>query len=215
MSTFAQLVSDAYFWLGTNPTNQAFPPTQIKRLVNQAQASFHEDCLQSFPDALSVARTLTADGTDPTSYVFGDQSPSLGDVALVLEVRLVDARGVLLDEAPFSERHRRSGYTYSLVGVGSGITLYAGRNITSGTALYIAYVPAVADLAEDGDRPTWLPDRFHDVLSLTAAKLAAGSGNEQTLSPLLLDRLSDREGQARFAFGQRSLTPSTRRTQGV
>ena len=211
MSSFLELQNDLYFGLGTTDRNQAFPRAQMKRLLNQAKDAFYEDCLQSYPDVLARTRTLVADTTDPTSYVFAGQDPSLGDVAYLTEVRLDDAEGYVLEEVPFSERFRRRGLTYSLLGVGSGITLYAGVNVNSGTALWLSYVLAAEDLVDDGDTPDWLPARFHDVLWLKACYLAAGSGNEQTMSPQLIERMQDREAQARFAFGQRSLTPTTMR----
>jgi hypothetical protein len=206
VSSFLEIQDDAYFWLGTSDRNQAFPRTQIKRLVNQAQDALHEDCLRSFPDALVVPRTLTADGTDATAYVFGSQSPAILNVALIAEVRLADAEGRVLTEVPFAERHRRGGATYSLVGFESP-TLYLGPSVTSGGPVYVAYVPAPAEMSDDGDAPDWMPPRFHDVLSLMAARLASGSGNEQQFSPELRDRLDDRVAQLRFAFGQRSLSP--------
>lgn len=213
MTAFSALVDDAYFWLGTNDANAAFPRATMKRLVNMAKDAFFEDCVASFPDALAQTYALTADSTDTRRYIFAAQTPVVGDLAKIVEVAVTNAEGRVLHEAPLAERYVRGGLTFALVGIGTSTVLLTGPGVGAGAALYLAAVPVAADLSADGDQPTWLPARFHDILSLRAAKLAAGSGDEQRLSPLLLDTLADREAQARLAFSQRSLTPTTTRSR--
>ena len=213
MASFRELQDDVYFWLGTSDRNAAFPRAQVKRLANMAKDAVYHDCLRTNPDVLTRTATLSADGDDATKYVFSAQSPAVTNAGFLVEVRTTDARGDTLDEVPFGERYRRSGRTYSLIGHGAALVLYTGPNVTSGVALYCAYAPQATDLATDESTPAWLPAEFHDVLSLRAAKLAAGSGNEQTLSPLLLETSEDREAQMRQAFGRRSLSPTLLRTR--
>lgn len=211
MDSFVQVQNDAYFWLGTSDTNRAFPRAQMKRVVNMAAAAIYEDVVQSFPDSMTVRTTLTADPTDTTSYILASQSPAITNAGKIVEVRLNTAEGSELTEVPFSERYVRPGLTYSVVGIGPSAVLYGGRSVAPGINLSFAYVPTYTALDADSDEPTWLPEGFGDVLSLAAVRLAVGSGNEQTMSPLLLDRLQDRLAQLWVACGQRSLSPTVAR----
>lgn len=207
MATLLELRNDLYYWLGTNASNAAFPAAQMTRLLNMSAEALAEDLIRTYPDPFTHTAILTCDPTDRTSYPFGSQAAPITNVNVITAVRVTDSLGARLEEVPHRQRASVSGYAYSLLGLESTLTLYINSAIGDGTPIYVEYVPNVTALAADSDVPSWLPARFHDVISLNAAPLAYGSGNEQQMSPLLLDRLNDRNGQLRWAMGQRSLDP--------
>lgn len=208
MSSFRELQDATYFWLGTTDRNAAFPREQIKRIVNEAQESLYEDAVQEFPDRFRLGATLLPDMNDPTAYVLGAQTPPITGVQKIVDLRVTDYDGIPLVELPISERHYWGRANYGVLGVES-LTL-----VTSGSGygqLYLEYVPTIPPLVGDSDTPGWMPTRFHDVIGLEAAFTAVGTGNEQALSPNLIQRWTDRRAQWLLSVGQISLDVTRQR----
>lgn len=213
MASLAALQDDVYFWLGTTRQNAAFQPEMIRRRLNDAKNALYSDCFLSFPDPYGLAQILAPDAGDDRLYRFADQLPAITNAVFVVEVRVRDADGIGCGESPLGDLPRRAGRYFALTGMEATLALVTGPGITAGVPLYCLYVPAAPDLVDSADTPTWLPAAFHDVLSMKAAALAVSSGNEQTMSPLLLNTLTDRDAQLRQALGRRSLSPTSLRTR--
>ncbi len=209
MASLAQLRDDTYFWLGTTSSNQAFPSERITRCLNIAKDALVADIYQSFQDRYLVETTLTS---ATRRYDLTAQTVAIRDVHTIVEVRERDSEGTRLEERPFSQLERLPGQKlYAVLGANAAMTIVAGPATAEGLNLYFSYTPMVADLSADADTITVVPTNFHDVISLKAAFIASGSGDEQRLSAQYVELLADREAQLRQHIGRPSLEPSYRR----
>lgn len=194
--------------LGTTSSDRAFPAAKLNRWINDARNELTPELPGGYRQTTA---TWTPDGGTGRVYTLTSQSTPATALVRVLTLRLVDAEGSRLTEVRFDQREEWIGLVYAITGADEAAVLHTSSEVESGVALYAEYETWPAELSADGDTPSDIPARFHDVLALMAAELAFSSGGEGRFPERLASKLLDRRAQLWAHAGRRSLDVSRQR----
>lgn len=206
MASLSGLRSLVYVYLGTTSTDPAYPAATVNALVNAAGNALIADIHQARPDYFQTSATLAP--TSPTARTY--TLPA--DYAGWLEVRIGTSSGVRLSEARREELGALTAVpSFAVTGPDGAATLTVSEGVELNASLFFLYRTQPAELAGDGESPTWLPTAYHDLLARKAAIDAFGLGNESAPSPLFVDSTDDRLSQFWVSIGRRGVDPTIQR----
>lgn len=207
MATLSELRGHVYAYLGETPTNKAFPPARLTRWLNDALNQLRSDVPLS---VFTTRGTWTPDGGSGRVYSLATQSVPVTTLRKLVEVRLDSTTGQKLRELPWEQLEAWAGGAYAITGPDESAVLTTSTSVDESATLYVVYETWPSELSADGDTPSWLPTRFHDVPALMAAKTAFASGDEGTFpgtyDELLMDRLAQLTAHWRRRSGDVALT---------
>lgn len=190
--------------LGTDSSDGAFLPARITQWVNDSYNTLVSDLPGAF---LVKSATLVADGGAGNVYTLSTQAVPIADWRQFRDVRLINSVGAQLDEVGYDDLSTWQGPCYAVTGVDASVMVITSPAVTPASAVWCLYAYWPTELVADGDMPSSIPARFHDLLSLMTVRLAFGSGGEQRFPDVYQERLEDRHAQFRMHVGQRSGTP--------
>lgn len=196
--------------LGTSADDAAFSATILDPIIQEAIDGLLHDMQEANPHYLATSVTLTADSGSSHLYTFALQSPAVTDFAKWIEVRYTDENGIPLAECRLDELRDFGSDYFTLLGREDAPILQTSADSPAGTPLFFRYATWPALLANDGDIPTGIPTRYHDVIALEAL-FAFGLGGEQQRPPELSIRWRDRRAQLLARVGRRGAQPSRSR----
>jgi hypothetical protein len=205
---FGQIADGTYAYLGTSSSDKAFPRTRVNRWINDALNALYADLPAGY---LQVSATWAADASTLRRYTLASQSPAVTALRKIVTLRLNDADGAALREAPFDQLDFRAGNLYAVTGADEAAVLHVSLDVEPGTPLYAVYEAWPSELTDDGHSPTALPSRFHDIPALMAAKAGFASGDESRWPDTYETLLSDRTAQFYAHVGRRSADASYQR----
>lgn len=203
MATLSGLRSLVYVYLGTVPTDPAYPTASVNALINAAGNKLIADIHQANPDYLAGATTLI-----PTSYPDYDLP---GEFAGWTDVRIGSSTGTRLTECRSEELANACVPSFAVSFPDGQAFLTVSSHVPSDSVLSLLYRFQPVELIEDTDIPVWLPPPFHDLLARQAAIDAFGLGNESAPSPRFVQSTEDREAQLWVAVGRRGVAPTIQR----
>lgn len=190
--THAQLRAAVYAYLGTASTDRAYPAATVTRWLNDALNQLRADLPNGY---VQTQGTWAADGGTGRVYTLSTQSAPVTALQSIVDVRITSTTGAKLREIGYEQLGQWGGLAYALSGSDEAAVLTTSDGVADGATLYVVYETWPEELSADGDTPSWLPARFHDVPALMAAATAFASGDEGTFPPRLETLLFDRQSQ--------------------
>lgn len=190
--THAQLRAAIYAYLGTTSSDRAYPAANVTRWLNDALNQLRADLPIGY---VQTRGTWAADGGAGRVYTLSTQDVPVTALQSIVDVRVTSTTGAKLREIPYEQLGQWGGLAYALSGADESAVLTTSEGVADGATLYVVYETWPAELSADGDTPSWLPARFHDVPALMATATAFASGDEGTFPPHLASLLFDRQAQ--------------------
>ncbi len=210
MAARSAIVTSIRLFLGTPSDDPAYTDTILNPIVQQAVDSLLTDINKQNPGYNSTTVTLAADSSSGRVYTFASQSTPITDFARWLEIRWTDSAGLELTEARYDELRAAGQDHFFISGIDSAAVLETSPDSTAGVAIFLRYTKWFADMTADGNVPSGIPLKFHDVIALEAL-YAFALGGEQRTPPELRARWFDRRNQLMHHVGRRGNQPSRTR----
>lgn len=197
MANLAALRSLVYVYLGTRPTDPAYPSSSLNSLINGVANKLALETKQQNASLLQKSQSLT-------SVTREYSLPA--DFAGYVEVRLDDDTGSKIVEVRDEDLTDDPRAAFSIYGPDGAAKLRVNTAVSMGRTLWLKYSYWPAELAADADAPSWLPSAFHDLLAREAALDAFGLGAEGEPSMLFLDETRDRRALYWSHVGRRGVS---------
>ncbi len=210
MAARSTIVTSIRRFLDTPSDDPAFTATILNPIVQEAVDSLLTDINEQNPGYNSTTVTLAADSSTGRVYTFASQASAITDFARWLEIRWTDSAGLELTEARYDELRAAGQDQFFISGVDSAAVLETSPDSPAGKAIFLRYTQWFADMTADGDVPSGIPLKFHDVIALEAL-FAFALGGEQRLPRELHNRWFDRRAQLIHHVGRRGTQPSRTR----
>jgi hypothetical protein len=191
-----------YAYLGTTSSDPFYPPTTANALINATANKYIADVHDMNPGYLVDTETLSPDTAGGRIYTLP------ADFSKWLEVRITDSNGSMCAEVRTEELNMGyDGPVFAITGPNGTAKLTTGDSINAGVSIYLKYAYQPSEMSADGDTPSWMPTKFHDLLAREAAIDAYGLGNESAPSRQFVDETNDRRGQFWYSISQRGVQP--------
>lgn len=197
------------YYLGVEATDPAFPNAKLDLFINQWLNALYTDYP---PDVLVRNQTLAVDAGQDRQYSFLLQSTPITDWRKMLEVRQDSDGGMQLREKGLSELTSVPVPAYAITGADGVAVLTTNMSVKASAAIYAKFAFWPAQLADEGDIPTSVPERFHHLPALGASELAFASGDEASFPAVYARQLFDGREQLLFHLTRRSTDVATRRS---
>ena len=202
MAARSTIVTSIRRLLGTESDDPQFTDTILNPIVQEAVDSLLTDINEQNPGYNSTTATLAADSSSGRVYTFASQSTPITDFARWIDIRWTDSDGLNLTEVRYDELKDAGADHFILSGIDSAPVLETSPDSEAGKAVWLRYTKWFADMTADGDVPSGIPLKFHDVIALEAL-FAFGLGGEQRIPPELRNRWFDRRNQLIHHVGRR------------
>lgn len=212
--TVADALTSARTKLGVKATDPEFPATVLLAALDASVSELHQDLSGIDADQLIGEATLASTDSTGHLYVLATQTPSLGAIARAMAVRLDDADGIELERITATQLDAYSGSCYALLGADGEQVIRTSRSVPAERALFLRYVAAPGALTAGGVVPSFIPDRFVDVLGLMIAEQCFSQGGEQSFPGDQDALLRRRKGALWDYWAMRSPSPLRRNDVG-
>lgn len=214
MASRATIKTSALRLLGAKSDDPFYSDTILDPIVQEAVDSLLTDINEQNPSYNSTIVTLTADSSNSRLHTFATQSSALTDFSRWLEVRWLDATGLILIETRFDELRDAGPDHFIITGIESAGVLETSPDSPAGRDVWMRYTQWPVELSGDSSVPGGIPLRFHDVIALEML-FAFALGGEQALPRTLSDRWFDRRNQLIHHVGRRGAQPTRTKLYGV
>ena len=202
--TVAAALEQARVKLGVKATDPEFPVSALLTALDAVVSELHQDLSGIDSDQLTGEATLAVADATGHVYVFAAQTPPLGAVARAMVVRLDDGNGLELERLTLSQLDAYGGSCYSLTGADGEQAIRTSRDVPANQPIFVRYVAAPGALQQGGLVPSYIPDRFLDLLGLMVAEQCFSQGGEQQFPGDQAALLQRRKGALWDYWGMRS-----------
>jgi len=165
--------------LGVKVGDPEFPTETLLAALDAAVSDLHQNLSGIDPDQLVAEATLESGSSDGRQYVLATQTPSVGAIARAIAVRLDDANGIELDRLTATQLEAYRSASYALLGADGEQSIRTSSSVPASRPLFLRYIPAPTELVAGGVVPSFIPDRFVDLLGLMIAEQCFSQGGEQ------------------------------------